>query len=167
MSAHSGRLSLTAVSRLDIDEPPHSARLELAVPFTTPVLTRAALRAAESLAAGLNAIVRLIRIQIAPWPLEPDRSPVPIAFLEEQMSQMRAGLPIEYEVRIVRDFDAGLTGALGAHSVVVLAAPRRMWKTRNERLADRLRRAGHTVIVVPEVPAPKTRESCSTSSTAF
>jgi len=46
------------------------------VPFTTPELTRVALDAANQMGSGLRAAVRLIRIQIVPFPMELDQSPV-------------------------------------------------------------------------------------------
>lgn len=126
----------------------HSAKLDLVVPFTTPELTRAALDAANRMGAGLNAIIRLVRVQVVPFPLELDQSPVYIEFLKDQMAHFQSGLPVAGEIRLARDFEAGLEGTLGRESVVILATQKRPWRTRNERLAAVLRRAGHKVVLI-------------------
>ena len=126
----------------------HAAELDLVVPFTTPKLTRAALDAASRMAAGLNPVIRLIRVQVVPYPLQINQSPVYIDFLKEQVAKLSAGRPVAAEVRLARGMEDGLRGTLGRDSVVVLAAPKRPWTTRNERLAAALRRAGHMVVLV-------------------
>jgi hypothetical protein len=122
-------------------------RLDLVVPFTTPELTRAALEYAERLATGLDAAVRLVRVQVVPFPLPIDQSPVSLEFLTRQMTSMGVGEG-HIDLRFSRDFDAGVEGALTHDSVVVLASKRRPWPTRNERLAAKLRAKGHTVCLM-------------------
>jgi hypothetical protein len=63
----------------------HQARLDLVVPFTTPQLTQAALNAANRLGAGLNAEIRLLKVQVVPFPLDLTHSPVPVDFSEQQL----------------------------------------------------------------------------------
>lgn len=130
-------------------EEPNAAELDLVVPFTTPELTRAALAAAGRMGAGLNAAIRLVKIQVVPYPLQLDESPVYIEFLKDQLARLGSDLPLIREIRLTRDFKDGLLGVLGGDSVVILAAPKRPWTTRNERLAAALRRAGHNVVLVP------------------
>lgn len=131
-----------------VEQERHTAELDLVVPFTTPELTRAALDAASRMGKGLNATIRMIRVQIVPFPLDIDQSPVYIDFLKEQMATLSSGRPVAAEIRLARGFEEGLLGTLGSESVVVLATPKRLWTTRNERLAARLRRAGHMVVLV-------------------
>ena len=139
---------------------PHVAELDLVVPFTTPELTRIALDAANRMGAGLNATIRLIRVQVVPFPLEPDQSPVNIELLKEQMADVRSDLPVAAEIRLARSAEDGLLGTLADESVVVLAAPKRFWTTSTERLAAALRRAGHMVVLVnPAAPAGTMQES--------
>jgi len=138
----------------------HTAELDLVVPFTTPELTRVALDAANRMGGELNATVRLVKIQVVPYPLELNQSPVYIDFLKDQLAHLRSDLPVAREIRLARDFEDGLTGVLGGDSVVILAAPKRPWTTRNERLASALRCAGHKVILVPSSP-------CATGGTAI
>jgi hypothetical protein len=128
----------------------HQARLDLVVPFTTPRLTMSALRAASRLGAELNADIRLIRVQAVPFPLDLDHPPVPADFLRAQLERIAAELPAACEIRLAREFEAGLRGALREHSLIILATRRRPWRTRTERLATKLRRDGYTVVLVPE-----------------
>jgi hypothetical protein len=133
-----------------IEQAQHEAELDLVVPFTTPELTRAALNAANRMGGGLNATLRLVKVQVVPFPLDLAQSPVYIDFLKQQLAQFHSDLPVTGEIRLAREFDAGLLGTLGRDSVVILATPKRPWKTRNQRLAVTLRRAGHKVILMNE-----------------
>ena len=133
-----------------IEQAQHEAELDLVVPFTTPELTRAALDAANRMGGGLNATLRLVKVQVVPYPLDLGQSPVYIDFLKEQLAQFHSDLPVTGEIRLAREFEAGLLGSLGRDSVVILATPKRPWRTRNQRLAATLRRAGHKVILMNE-----------------
>ncbi len=132
------------------------AALDLVVPFTTPELTTQALNAAQRMGTGLNAVIRLLKIQVVPFPLDLAQSPVLLEFLRQQLSSLQSKLPVSgqpscavsCEVRLARDFEPGLEGVLSEHSLIVLAADKRPWRTRTERLAASLRRAGHTVVLV-------------------
>lgn len=142
----------------------HETELDVVVPFTTPELTRAAIEAANRMGAGLKGALRLIKVQVVPYPLDLSQSPVPIGFLKKQLCQFQPEIPISGEIRLARDLQQGLLGTLTADSVVVLAARRRPWKTSNERLAESLRRAGHKVLLVsspsakPPAAKPKKAE---------
>lgn len=133
-----------------IEQAQHEAELDLVIPFTTPELTRAALDAANRMGGGLNATLRLVKVQVVPFPLDLEQPPVYIDFLKDQLAQFESELPVAGEVRLAREFEAGLEGTLGRESVVILATPRRPWRTRTERLAATLRRAGHKVVLVNE-----------------
>ena len=128
------------------------ARLDLVVPFTTPELTLAALNAANRLGEELDAGVRLVKIQVVPWPLDLMQSPVPAEFLKDQLERFASALPMKREIRFAREFEPGLLGALNEHSVVILATRKRPWRTRTERLAAQLRRHGYNVVIVPDTP---------------
>ena len=130
-----------------------TAELDLVIPFTTPELTRAAISAANRMGAGLNAALRLVRVQVVPFELDLNRSPVFIDFLKEQLAGFESALPISGEVRLARDFEDGLKGTLGPDSVVILATKRRPWRTSTERLSRSLRRSGYkTVLIGTEAP---------------
>jgi hypothetical protein len=147
------------------------ARLELVVPFTDPDLTRAALAAADSMGTQLHAAIRLVRIQIVPFPMELNQSPVALDFLREQLLHLRSTLPVLPEIRLAREFEPALLGALHRDSVVVLASKTRPWRTRTEKLAAVLQQAGHKVVLVPYIPHKtlhktlKEKRQCLTSST--
>jgi len=127
------------------------APLDLVVPFTTPRLTEAALRAASRLGGGLDSAVRIVKVQVVPFPLDLRYSPVPVEFIEKQMEHLCGevlSLPHSAEIRLAREFEGGLRGALRFRSMIVLATKKRPWRTRTERLADSLRAGGYTVVLV-------------------
>jgi hypothetical protein len=132
------------------------ATLDLVIPFTTPELTVAALNAADRLGAGLHAGIRLLKIQVVPYPLDLKQSPVPLDFLKDQLGRFASALPMKREIRFAREFEPGLRGALNEHSLVVLATRKRPWRTRTERLAAELRRDGYNAVIVPDTSAPPT-----------
>jgi hypothetical protein len=123
-------------------------RLDQVVPFTTPELTQAALDAAGGFGAELDAVIRLVKVQLIPYPLDLRHSPIPVEFLEAQLKSFPASLPTNCEIRFARDFDEGLTGALNEDSVILLATRKRLWRTNTERLAAKLRKTGYRVLMV-------------------
>ena len=137
------------ISNIQVLEPvQHQSELDLVVPFTTPGLTQCAVDAADRMGAGLNAAIRLVKVQVVPFPMDLSQSPVYIEFLKEQLSQFRTELPSAGEIRLAREFEPGLEGTLTHNSLVVLATKKRPWKTRTERLAAALRHNGHNVILI-------------------
>ena len=137
------------ISNIGVVEPvQHQAELDLVVPFTTPELTRSAVEAADRMGAGLNAAIRLVKVQVVPFPMDLSQSPVYIDFLKEQLSQFKTELPAAGEIRLSREFEPGLEGTLTGDSLVILATKKRPWRTRTERLAASLRHSGHNVILI-------------------
>ena len=140
--------------------------LDLVVPFTTPSLTQVALDAANRLGTGLDAHIRLIKVQVVPFPMDLDRSPVALEFIRRQLGSLRSRLTPEPQIRLAREFETGLTGVLKRGSIVILghrqrAVLGRLWPTREEKLAASLRGAGYRVILVGQSP----RHSVSAIST--
>jgi fructoselysine-6-P-deglycase FrlB-like protein len=72
--------------------------------------------------------------------------PVPVEFLEEQLSSISGETP--HEICFAREFEHGLRSVLRYRSLVVLATEKRPWRTRTQRLAASLRHAGYTVVMV-------------------
>ena len=137
------------ISNIGVVEPvQHQAELDLVVPFTTPELTRSAVEAADRMGAGLNAAIRLVKVQVVPFPMDLSQSPVYIDFLKEQLSQFKTELPAAGEIRLSREFEPGLEGTLTGDSLVILATKKRPWRTHTERLAASLRHSGHNVILI-------------------
>jgi hypothetical protein len=130
--------------------PSSDTPLDVVVPFTNPAATRSALHAAAALTKGLNAAIRLLKVQVVCFPLPMDRSPVELNFLKEQLRRMAGRSPISCEIRLARDFELGLQSRLREDSMVVVATPWRPWRTHAERLAGALRRAGYAVLLVPQ-----------------
>jgi len=126
-----------------------ASELDLVVPYTTPALTRAALEACDRMSAGLNANIRLVRIQVVPYPMDLDRSPVDMHFLLREMEECKSGIFASCEIRLARDFEEGLLSSLKRHSVVVLSYEKHWWKSANERLAAKIRTAGRKLVLVP------------------
>jgi hypothetical protein len=144
----------------------HPAKLDLVVPFTTFRQTRAALDEAGRMAPGLNADIRLVKIQVIPYPLQLNETPVYLGFLRQQLDHLRAGTGVRSELYFAREFEPALLDTLSDESVVVLASKRRPWPTRNERLAACLRREGYSVVLVlvRELSPPPCRETAVTRS---
>jgi hypothetical protein len=126
------------------------AQLDLVVPFTTPRLTEAALRAASRLGEGLDSAVRVVRVQVVPFPLDLNHSPVPVAFLEAQLHSLCGEAPSE--ICFAREFEQGLRSVLRYRSLVVLASKKRPWRTRTQKIAESLKKSGYTVVMVEEEP---------------
>jgi hypothetical protein len=122
--------------------------LELVAPFTTPKLTRQAIAAAEKLGEGLHASIRVLKVQVVPFPMR--QSPVHLGFLKKQLESFSSTLPLTAHIILARDFEEDLMRSLKPESVVILASKRRPWRTRQESLANALRRAGHRVVLVYE-----------------
>lgn len=132
--------------RPEVDVEGHEAELDLVVPFTTPELTNAAIRAAEQLGEGLEASIRLIKLQVVPYQVE--ECPINLEFLQEQLDRFESKLPMRVVIVLTREEEADLGQVLKPGSIVVLASERRIWRTRTERLAARLRNNGHRVVLV-------------------
>jgi len=114
------------------------ASLEVVVLHTTIPETLAALKTAARLADGLAARIRLLVIQVVPYPLPLDRPPVALPFTQRRFHTMAEGVAIEthVDIHLVRDRDLALASLLEPYSTVV---------TGGKRLKS-LERAGHEVI---------------------
>jgi hypothetical protein len=131
----------------DIETQSTQITLDLVVPVTNPDLTRAALAAANRMGVGLNATLRLIKIQVVPFPMDINQSPVYLDFLRSQLARYECELPVAAEIRLARELEPALIGTLTPNSIVILATGKRLWRTRNERLAAHLRREGYKVVM--------------------
>ena len=122
-------------------------RLNIAVIFTSVESTLAALKEAGGLARQLGARIRLIVPKIVPYPLPLEAPPMPGEVTEQRFRLIASGSAVETSVQIClcRDpFDTASVLTQGA--IVVLGGAKRWWRTKNEKLARRLRRAGYEVI---------------------
>jgi hypothetical protein len=124
-----------------------SSSLEIIVLHTKAKETLGALKMASGLASGL-APVRLVAIQVVPYPLALDAPQVSVEFLENRFVKMvsEAAVNASVDIRLGRDTADVLESQLGPHSVVVMGGRRRRWPTATTRLARRLERLGHQVV---------------------
>ena len=126
-----------------------NSRLNIAVVFTTIESTLSALREAGGLANRLNACLTLIVPQVVPYPLPLTSPPVLLDFNERRFRVIAGESPVETSVQIYlcRDREVTLAAALKPRSIVVIGAQKRWWPTAEKRMALRLRRAGHDVVL--------------------
>jgi hypothetical protein len=124
--------------------------LEVNVLFTDRPATVKAMASAAKLARGLNARLRLVVAQVVGYAVPLESPPVLVEFQEALFREMAKGQGVETRVDIFlcRDAEEAFVRHLAPRSVVVLGSPRRWWRTREERLAGRLRRKGHDVLIV-------------------
>ena len=127
---------------------PQESRLNIVVIFTSSSATIAALMRAGSLAESLNADITLIVPQVVPFPLPLTSPPVLLDFQESRFREIAEVIPVEIRVHLYlcRDKLETLKEVLQPRSLVVVGGRKRVWPTREERLARKLRRAGHDVI---------------------
>jgi len=123
------------------------SNLEVVVLYTAPQETLGALKKASELASGLAA-VKLLAVQVVPYPLPLDAPPVSTDFLETGFSKLasEAAVDVTVDIRLGRDSGDVIEAGLGPHSIVVLGGRCRWWPTPTMRLARRLERLGHQVV---------------------
>jgi hypothetical protein len=126
--------------------------LWVVIPYTTPELTRAALRHA-GVCSDLDVHVMLVDIQVVPFPCPLDQPPVRKEFSERRLRNLlkESGLPGCAAVLYTRDWLDGFKRVLEPGSLVILASKKRWWPTREKRLARTLTGAGHQVMLLPVV----------------
>jgi hypothetical protein len=122
--------------------------LNISVVFTSVDATLAALKQAGSLANRLGAHITLVVPQIVPRPLPLDSPPVLIDWNENRFRVIASEAPVQTTVQIYlcRDRWETLESVLKPHSLVVVGGRKRWWPTAENRLANKLRNAGHEVI---------------------
>ncbi len=137
----------TYAPNLPLETRPGSSGLDIVVPFTTRPLTQAALTAAGRLSAGLLPLIRMVRTQVVPFPLQLEAAPVSTAVLRHQLVPLAEQFGAHLQICFTRDTREGLLHTLSKDSLVVIAARRHWWKSREERLAIWLRRRGWNVVL--------------------
>jgi hypothetical protein len=122
--------------------------MEIVVLHTTIAETLQALKTAAQLADGLSARIRLLVLDVVPYPLPLDRPNVPLAFTRRRFRTLAANSSIEtnIDIHLVRDPDQTIESILEPHSVVVMGAHRSWWPNAHSRVATRLERLGHQVV---------------------
>ncbi len=124
-------------------------RLNISVVFTSVKPTLSALREAGRLASSLGAHITLLVPQVVPYPLELEKKTDWEDFNARRFRIVAGESPVSTTVRVYlcRDPEDAVLAALTPHSLVVIGGRKRWWPTSEKRLAGKLRRAGHEVIV--------------------
>jgi hypothetical protein len=133
-------------------EPADSSResLSIVVPYTTPDLTRAALRQFAA-CKDLDVHIFLVDVQVVPFPCPLDQ---PLIDKEHAKRRLQGfldedALSGDAAVLYARDWLEAFRRLLGPRSLVVLATRKRWWPTRERKLARALTKAGHHVMLLP------------------
>ena len=126
--------------------------LWMVVPYTTPELTRAALRHA-GVCSDLDVHVALVDVQVVPFPCPLDQPPIRKEFSERRLRGLldETGLPGRATVVYTRNWLEAFKRVLEPGSLVIMATQKRWWPTREEKLTRALREAGHQVMLLPVV----------------
>jgi hypothetical protein len=123
--------------------------LDIVVPYTTPQLTRVALKRAEELSLELPSRIRVLRMLAVPFPLDLRNPPFSLDILREQTRQVARGIAAaEMVLFLTRDPEGSLLKTLRPGSIVVIASKKRWWRTAQERLQKICERQGHQVALV-------------------
>jgi len=122
--------------------------MEIVVLHTTVSETLRALKTAASLAHDLSARIRLLVLEVVPYPLPLDHPDVTLPFTHRRFRTLAENAAVEtsVDIHLVRDREKAMESVLEPHSVVVTGAHQSRWPTRNRRLEKRLERAGHQII---------------------
>ncbi len=124
--------------------------LEIVVPYTSPEIAARVVERAAALTAGLNVILKFVAVYVAPYPAEL-RCP---AAMERHLTAClndlagRTSLPSCVHLVVSRDRVEGFRRVLRPASIVLLGSRRRLWRTREEKLARELTREGHHVSLI-------------------
>lgn len=124
-----------------------SGSLEVVVLHTNTKATLRSLKTAAELAAGLAARIRLLVLEVVPYPLEVESPRVPLEYTQRRFWTVASEARVDtlIDIRLGRDRRGMLESALKPGSVVVLE--RGGWWTSEHRLAKRLARLGHQVVL--------------------
>lgn len=125
----------------------HAGALEIVVPYTGGEMTSRVVESAATLTAGLEAVLKLVAVYVAPYPAELRCPEGMEQHLTEQLTKIaeRTKLPSSVHLIVSRDRNEGFRSALRPGSAVLLGMRKRFWRTREERLARELSLQGHHV----------------------
>jgi hypothetical protein len=126
--------------------------LWVVIPYTTPELTRTALRHA-AVCTDLDVNLCLVDIQVVPFPCPLNQPPINREHSERRLQTLfwESGLHGRAAILYTRDWLEGFRRVLEPGSLVVVATRKRWWRTREEKLARSLTKAGHQVMLLPVV----------------
>ena len=125
-------------------------QLSIFVIFTSTTQTLKALEKAAEIASPLGAGIVVLAVQVVPFPFPLDRPPVPFEFIIRRFREMASRSPRKTLVRayVCRDQTEAFNRILFPSSLIVMGVRKSSWPSRDKRLAWKLSRAGHEVILV-------------------
>jgi hypothetical protein len=128
----------------------HSAggSLEITVLHTNAGATSKAIQTAAQLTKGLAADIRLLVLQVVPYPLPLETPDVPLEFTRQRFLEMasHANVEVRVDIRVGRDRHVLLESALNPASVVLIGGKRGWWPTPESRVTRLLKRLGCQVV---------------------
>jgi hypothetical protein len=132
----------------------HESQPEVFVLFASQEQTLKALKKACDIAKPMCAGIVVLAAEIVPYPLPLDRPSVRLEFIIRRFQKIAGQYPAKTEVRVYlcRDQLEALKRVLEPNSTVVIGTKKRWWPTREARLARKLRRGGHKVILEETEP---------------
>lgn len=120
--------------------------LTIFIPFTQLRLTQRSIAHAEWLCSGLPASIHVVRVMQVPYPLDLDHPAVAPDAVRSEMEALESELPLKVDLWYSRDWMDGFLRAIPDSSLVIVTYQRSwLFPNREERLARRLRLAGHRV----------------------
>jgi hypothetical protein len=135
-------------------EPSAPGQLEVNVIFTDPHATASAFKAATTLAADLDACIRVRAAIAVPLRLPLVRPQVSIPFMEKVLSELvsraePSSLDVTIHLYLSRDRIETFLQVLHPNSLVIIAGRKRLWPTPESRIAKSLQSQGHRVMFIP------------------
>ncbi|MBS1826817.1 MAG: hypothetical protein JST93_15980 [Acidobacteria bacterium] len=145
--------------------------MEVVVLFTDVPATLPALRTAQQFAQGPDTRIRVLMPQLVPYPLAVDKPAAAPETMERQFHALvstaqMTGACIMAEIVLCRELWDALQARLRPHAVVVVGRRSGWWPKPEDRLAGRLRAAGHHVVRTAAAKGTK-RWTFSTSPLAY
>jgi hypothetical protein len=133
-----------------LEQRSNSPELDVFVVFTSISATMQALKRAAALAENLAGRITLLVPQVVPYPLPLAKPAVRAEFSERRFYALASASRVQTSVRIYlcRDRWDALAQILKPNSLVVLGEEKHWWPTASGRMARKLRRMGHEVVVV-------------------
>jgi hypothetical protein len=124
--------------------------LEVVVPYTSPEMTEKVAESAAALSAGLNVLLKLVAVYVAPYPAELRCPAAMERHLTARLTELaeRTSLPSCVHLVVSRDRVEAFRQVLPPESAVLLGSRKRFWRTREEKLARELTRLGHHVLLI-------------------
>ncbi|HLK50175.1 MAG TPA: hypothetical protein VKT49_18655 [Bryobacteraceae bacterium] len=127
-----------------------AGRLEIVVPYSNAEMTAKVVERAAALSAGLNVMLKLVAVYVAPYPAELQCPAAMERHLTTRLTEIAedTSLPACVHIVAARDRIEGFRQVLRPGSAVLLGSRNRLWRTREEKLARTLTHQGHHVSLI-------------------